>query len=119
MQPFLDRTATQSPSPYTNCENILVAISCAHRDALAASGASARKHGCSCICFHPLAEAVRLSTMAAVWLKCALRHETALLIVFGNYCPEANSSIYRFRHSRLKAALTGAARLWRDVPLEE
>ena len=58
---------------------VLVAITGADGDALAALGAAARKDGCSALRFHTGAEAVNLRTAAAIRLKCALRHETALL----------------------------------------
>ena len=57
----------------------LVAVACAHRHALAALGATARQDGGSALGLHAAAEAMGLRAAAAIRLKCALRHGSALL----------------------------------------
>jgi hypothetical protein len=68
--------------------NLLVAVAGTHGDALAALGAATRKHGCSCLGLHPRQKAVCLRPMAAVRLKCALGHSTALLYLTLKFLPE-------------------------------
>jgi hypothetical protein len=57
------------------CAGELVAMTGADRDAMAALGAATRKHGGSALGLHSHTEAMRLGTVAAVRLKCALRHK--------------------------------------------
>jgi hypothetical protein len=58
----------------------LVAVAGTHGNALPALGATARKHRCSRFGLHARQKAMCLRPMAAVWLECALGHNTALLI---------------------------------------
>ena len=58
----------------------LIAITRAHRDALASFGAPPRQHGLAALGLHPLAKAVHLGTPAAVRLECPLRHLTPILL---------------------------------------
>jgi len=62
----------------------LVAESSAHGDALAASGTAAAQHGSAGLGLHARPEPVCLHTVAAIGLKCALRHEDALLFPLEN-----------------------------------
>jgi hypothetical protein len=79
-------------------ELILVAEASAHRDALAALGAAAREHGGPALGLHTAAEAVNLRTTAAVGLKCALRHGTALLnLNLSIWLSETDNGIHRFQ----------------------
>src|SRR5215471_2760465 len=57
----------------------LVAVSCAHRNTLAALGAAARQNCSSALGLHAAAKTVGLRAAAAIRLKCALRHGSALL----------------------------------------
>ena len=57
----------------------LVAEAGADSHALAADGAAAAQHGCAALGLHPRAKTVSLHAFAAIGLKCALRHENALL----------------------------------------
>ena len=52
-----------------------------HRDPLAALGAAARDYGLAALCLHTSTKSVRLRAMTPVGLKCALGHETSLLLV--------------------------------------
>jgi hypothetical protein len=60
----------------------LVAVTGAYGNALAALGPAARQHGRSALGLHAGAKAVNLRATAAIRLKCALRHGTALLNFF-------------------------------------
>ena len=60
----------------------LVAITSADGNPLASLCATPRQHRSTAFGLHAGAEAVRLGTVAAVRLKCALRHGTLLLIFF-------------------------------------
>src|SRR5262249_52235478 len=62
-----------------NEQRSLVAVSCTHRNALAALGTTARKNCSSALRFHAAAKPVGLRAAAAIRLKCALRHGSALL----------------------------------------
>ena len=79
----------------------LVAISCAHRDALAALGAAARQNCSSAFSLHAAAKPMGLRAAAAIRLKCALRHGSALLKKFFNEIMDAvhragNYSVQQF-----------------------
>src|SRR5450755_4752587 len=52
-----------------------------HRDPLAALGAPARDYGATALGLHSSTKSVRLRAMTPVRLKCALGHETSLLLV--------------------------------------
>lgn len=78
----------------------LIAIAGADSNALAALGAAARKHGSSCLGFHPREESMGLRPVTAVRLKCALRHDTALLILLKNFCLKASLKYSGFRQKR-------------------
>jgi len=58
----------------------LVAESGADGHAFAADGAAAAQHGCTGLGPHARTETVGLHAFAAIGLKCALGHETELLI---------------------------------------
>src|SRR5215813_6707180 len=62
-----------------NEQRSLVAVSCTHRNALAALGTTARKNCSSALRFHAATKPVGLRAAAAIRLKCALRHGSALL----------------------------------------
>jgi len=65
----------------------LVAESGADGNALAALGAAAAEHGGSALGLHAGPKAVGLDPLAAVGLKCALRHGNALLILLWKSAP--------------------------------
>ncbi len=65
--------------PFAKGEKKLVAVTGADRDALAALGAAARQYGLPSFALHAGPEAMRLGAVAAIRLKCALRHRSALL----------------------------------------
>jgi len=62
----------------------LVAESRADGDALAAGRAAAAQHGCAALGLHTRTKAVSLDAAAAIRLKCALGHESALLFPLEN-----------------------------------
>ena len=70
-----------------------------HRHPLAALGAAAREHGLSALGLHPAAKAVFLRTPAAIRLKCALGHETSLLLL-GKFPDRQTMSIKEARRGR-------------------
>ena len=67
---------------------MLVAISSANGNALAALGTTAGKYCCPGFSLHPRQKSVRLGSVAAVRLECALWHDTALLISLRKFVPE-------------------------------
>jgi hypothetical protein len=69
-----------------NGKQRLVAEASADGDALAANCTAAAEHGCACLGLHTRAEAVSFHALAAIRLKCALRHENALLFPKENLC---------------------------------
>jgi hypothetical protein len=60
-------------------ESGLVAEASAHCNALATDRTAAAQYGCAGFGLHARPKSVRLHTVAAVGLKCALGHENALL----------------------------------------
>lgn len=76
---------------------ILVAVARAHSDALAALRAAAGKHSGPGLGLHAASKAVNLGTTAAVGLKCALRHGTALLnFILSIWLPGTDGEICHF-----------------------
>jgi len=59
----------------------LVAEASADSDALAALGATSAEDGLAAFGLHACPKAVGRDSLAAVWLKCALRHWSALLFL--------------------------------------
>jgi hypothetical protein len=57
----------------------LVAVARADSNAMAALGTAARQNGSSALSLHAAAKSVGLRAAAAIGLKCALRHGSALL----------------------------------------
>jgi hypothetical protein len=99
-----------------NSENALVAEASAYGNALAANSAAAAQHGSAGLGLHARAEAVCFHTVAAVGLKCALRHGNALLFPLENLCFRSISE-YSARRAR-KPARTAGARAWDDPAAE-
>jgi hypothetical protein len=62
-----------------NCRRESVAEAGADGHALAADGPAAAQHGCACLGLHSRTETVGFQAFTAIRLKCALRHENALL----------------------------------------
>jgi hypothetical protein len=62
----------------------LVAVTGADGNTLAANRAAAAEYGCAGLGLHARAKSVRLHTVAAVGLKCALGHRNALLFPIEN-----------------------------------
>ncbi len=69
-------------------EGCLVAVSSAYGNALAALGTTARQYSSPGFGLHPRKESVRFCAVAAVRLKCALWHDSALLISLRKFVPE-------------------------------
>ena len=60
---------------------LLVAVSRAHRHALAADRAASAQHSCPALGLHSRPKTVCLHSFPAIWLKCALWHRNALLFL--------------------------------------
>jgi len=73
----------------------LVAESGAHGYALAADGAAAAQNGCAALGLHTRAEAVCFHAVAAIGLKCALGHRSALLFPLENLRLYGKTQVYR------------------------
>jgi hypothetical protein len=71
---------------YYRSDSALVAVAGTYRNAFAAFGAAAGKNRSPRLGFHTRQKAVRLRSMAAVRLECALGHNAALLISLKNIC---------------------------------
>jgi hypothetical protein len=102
VRPEFWRRATSSG--LKQCGESLVAVTRAHRDTLAASGAATAQYRCSALCFHAGAEAVRLHAAMAVGLECALGHwkcaPVSLSKIFAKTAsltgkPDGKSQVYR------------------------
>lgn len=92
----LKKEATRAQCLWTLCVlNRSIAITGADRDALAANGAATAQHGRASLGLHARAKAVGLGAMAAVWLKCALGHGNALLLLFENLSQFGKIQVYR------------------------
>jgi hypothetical protein len=73
----------------------LVAESCADGHALAAGCATAAEHGSAGLGLHASAEAMGFHAFASIGLKCALRHENALLFSRKNLRLDGKYLVYR------------------------
>ena len=73
----------------------LVAESGTDGNALAAHGAAAAENGGAALGLHASTEAVSLDALAAIRLKCALRHWNALLFTEENLSLDGKIQVYR------------------------
>jgi hypothetical protein len=81
-------------------ERRLVAVAGTNGNALTTLGAAAGQHRGSGFGLHTRQETVGLGPMTAVRLKCALWHNTALLILRKNFCLEASFKYNGLRRKR-------------------
>lgn len=95
----VETASNSGEKPGASHPGTLIAISGADGNPLAALGATARQHGLSGFGLHAAAETMNFGSAAAIGLKCALRHGSALLKRFWPDIAVANrigTAIYEY-----------------------
>ena len=85
----------RSSDPGSNRTAGLVAKTGADGDALTANGATAAQYRCACLGLHTRTKTMGFHALAAIWLKCALGHENALLFPDESLCLDGKYLVYR------------------------